>query len=272
MPEQDAAQPEFPEAPVLTAPRNEQVVDGTSVAFAWEPVQGASEYYVEVAPDPSFDQLLIDRSVGTATSLQAPDPFPTDGQTFYWRVMAKNEKGWSHGDRVESFVSATAEFAKEQGAPAERPGGREDDSMGPAAELFYASGVEAQAEVTGEGGLFEEERDMGVAHEGVESGQILAIAITVFIAVVIAALVVFFWSGNVARETRQATVGESGYPELRETEVEAARLLSQYDLASEEEGTYRIPIDRAMRLLINEQRAATPRSSEEAPALPDSLP
>lgn len=266
MPEQDAAQAEFPSAPVLTAPRDERIVDGGNVAFAWEPVEGATEYYIEVAPDPSFESLLIDRNVGNATSLEPAERFPTDGRTFYWRVMAKNEKGWSHGDRVESFVSATPEFAKEHA----RPDRREEDSLGPAAELFYASGVEAQAEVMGDEARLEEERQMGVAHEGVEAGQILAIAVTTLIAVIIATLVVFFWSGSVAREARMAAVGQSGYPELRETEVEASRLLNQYDIVSEEEGTYRIPIDRAMSLLINERAAQ--RGDGEGPALPDSLP
>ena len=264
--EQDGAVSEFPEAPALVSPKSEMVVDARDVTFAWEPVEGAEEYHLEVAADSSFESPVVDERVGTATELTPDVDFAEDGRTYYWRVLARDARGWSHGDRVESFVSSTAEFAREQAAQSsKRPGGREEDSMGPAAELFYASGVEATAEVTGSDALLEEERRMGVAHEGVEAGQIIAIAATVLVAVIIATFIVFFWSGSVSEQARQRVVGLSGYPELRRTDLNAQQLLDQYGVTDREQDLYRIPIERSMRLMIDEAEAQR-SSATAAPA------
>ena len=271
--EQDGAIPEAPEAPALVSPRREMVVDAQDVTFVWEPVDEAEEYHLEVAADPSFESPVVDERLEAVTEWTPDVDFAEDGRTYYWRVLARDARGWSHGDRVESFVSSTAAFARERAAqhPEGRPDSREEDSLGPYPDLIKSAMTEAAAEVTGDEALLEEERRMGVAHEGVEAGQIIAIAATVLIAVIIAIFVVFFWSGSVSEQTRQRVVGLSGYPELRRTDLNAQQLLEQYGVTDREQGLYRIPIERSMRLMIDEAQAqrsgaATPTGTPEPEA------
>ncbi len=259
--EKDYASPDFPEAPVLVAPRSEAVVNGRDVTFEWEPVEGASAYFIEVATDTTFDDPVVEQNTGDKTALALTDAFGTEGQTYYWRVLAKDERGWSHGDRVESFVAATADKAEEAEYASARP---DDDAegSGPYAALVGSALREAAAEATGSDELLEEEREAGVAHEGVEAGQILGIAAAILLAVILIVFTLFFWVDNVSQSQSRAVVGLSGYPELRETEVEAARLLDQYEVVSEEERTYRIPIQEAMDLIVNEQYEAPASGAE----------
>ena len=255
-----------PPAPVLVSPREEHTVSGEDVTFEWEPVEGALEYRLQVAADTEFEDVLLDRSVGTETSLAAKEDFPEDQHTFFWRVLVRNEVGWGGADRIESFLSVTPEQAA---ALLDRPDDAED--LGPGAELFKAAGVEAAAEATGDESeeLKQEELAYGVESEGVEAGQILGFVAVVIVAVILIVITIFFWTDTTAQRVQEVVITTAGYPELQETEVEAAQLLTQYEVVSEEEGVYRIPIDRAIDLVADEEYRQPRRSysSELAPML-----
>ena len=257
----------LPPAPVLVSPKEEHTVSGEDVSFDWEPVEGALEYRLQVAADTEFEDLLIDESAGTETSATVAEDFPEDRHTFYWRVLVRNEAGWGGADRIESFLSVTPEQAD---SLLDRPDDEED--LGPGAELFTAAGVEAAAEATGDEDLEAEERTYGVVEdEGVEAGQILGFVGAVVVAIILLVVTLFFWMGTTTQRVEEVVVTRSGYPELRETEVAAAQQLSQYEILSEEEGVYRIPIDRAIDLVAEDayrQRGRT-YSSELAPLLID---
>lgn len=235
-----------PEAPVLAEPKEEALVDGADVTLRWEPVAGAERYLVEVAEDAPFHEVVVQQE--TEGSSLALDPLPTDGDLYYWRVLTGRGGEWSHGDRIESFVSTTPEQVRagEDEAPDRSEG------YGPAAELFSSAGNEAVAEATGDEGRFARERERGVAHEGVEAGQIMGFAGVVIVALVIIVCVLFFWITSVAQTTQEAQTDAAFYPELRETETRAAQQLRQYELVSERDSTYRIPIDEAMRIVADE--------------------
>jgi len=237
-----------PEAPVLIEPKEEALVDGTDVTLRWEPIAGAEDYLVEVAADAPFHEVVVQEET-TDTSLTL-DPLPTDGDLYYWRVVTKRGDEWSHGDRIESFVSVTAEQVRDADGDGEAPDRRE--SYGPAVALFSSAGAEAAAEATGDEERLAREREMGVAHEGVEAGQIIGFAGVVVAAIVLIVCVLFFWITSVAQTTREATVDTSVYPELRETETRAAQQLDQYELVSERDSTYRVPIGEAMRIVADE--------------------
>ena len=248
-----------PEAPVLTSPQEEALVVGGDVTLRWEPVEGAEAYLVEVAEDAPFHEVVVQKEVeGTSLALEA---LPTDGALYYWRVLAKRGGAWSHGDRIESFVSTTPEQvdAGEEEAPDRSEG------YGPAAELVSAAGTEAAAEATGSEERFAREREMGVAHEGVEAGQIMGFAGAVIVALVIIVCVLFFWITSVAETTREVVTEGALYPELEETETRAAEQLHQYELVSERDSAYRIPIGEAMRIVADEayQESAGRRYSGE---------
>lgn len=266
MAERDDANSEFPGAPELVAPRNSEIISGESVRFEWEPVEDAFEYQIEVASDSSFETVVFEENVGDRTEVEAPDALPADGQTYYWRVLARDDTGWSSGDRVESFVSGTPEDVEEV---TRHPEGRErpEEDLGPPSELVKSAGVEAAAEATGDEELFAKEREMGVAHEGVEAGQIIGIAAAIGVAfLIIIPLLLFIWFGNVTQETRRQAAAGAQNPELQRIETEATRLMNQYEIVDEEEGIYRIPVDRAMQQMVEQEREESGR--EYSPELP----
>jgi hypothetical protein len=238
-----------PEAPVVVEPKEEALVDGTDVTLRWEAMPGADDYLVEVAEDAAFHEVVVQEQV-EGTALQLPE-LPTDGKLYYWRVITERGADWSHGDRIESFVSVTADQLRTADGDGSAPDREED--YGPAAELFSAAGTEAAAEAAGGEKRFAEERRMGVAHEGVEAGQIMGFAGVVIVAVVLIVCVLLFWVTSVADATQEARTDASTYPELQETETRAAQQLSQYQLVSERDSSYRIPIDEAMRLVADEE-------------------
>ena len=75
------------QAPVLTSPANGaqdvEIVSGT--AFAWNPVEGAGSYLLEISKNQDFSDVVVNTTVGdptfTATSLEKEN-------TYYWRVTA----------------------------------------------------------------------------------------------------------------------------------------------------------------------------------------
>lgn len=245
------------EAPILVAPKEEALVDGEALTFQWKPLDGAEAYALEVAADANFDEVVFEKGpMGTEeTSFTLPEPLPTDGDLYYWRVRARHGEEWSPGDRVESFISVTAERAEAADEAPDR-----SEGYGPAAGLVGAAGVEAAAEATGSKPLVDREQEieheMGVAREGVEAGQIIGLISVVAVAILVITVVVIYWVTTVSQGERRQVVGMTGYPELQATETEAAQQLQQYELLSEQDGTYRIPIDEAMRLVATEEYTA----------------
>ena len=261
----DASPPEILPAPVLLSPREEHAVSGEDVVFEWEPVEGAQEYRLQVASDTEFENIILEQSTGTEASLETNEEFPEDQHTFYWRVLVRGEAGWSGADRIESFLAVTPEQAD---ALLDRP--EDTENLGPGAELFKAAGVEAAAEAGADDELKEEELTYGVEGEGVEAGQILGFVGVVVVALILIIVVVFLWTGFTEQRVEEIVVSNSEYPELRETEIMAAEQLSQYDVLSEEEGVYRIPIERSISLIANQpRRPMGSYSSELAPLLLD---
>jgi hypothetical protein len=101
-----------PHDPHPIGPRHEAVVDGARVTFSWAPAADAEAYALEVAEDPEFHHVLLAREVpADMTTFTVDEPLPTDDRTLFWRVSAGNGKGWSEGERIESFISGTADQA-----------------------------------------------------------------------------------------------------------------------------------------------------------------
>ena len=250
-----------PPSPALVSPREAAVVDGSEVTFEWRPVESADEYRLQVAPDTTFETLVVDEAVDEAAKMTVADVFPTDEQTFFWRVLAGNEAGWSHGERVESFVSATAEEAEKAVAVPD-----EEEDLGPVTELVRSVSSTVSTKMTEAPDRFEQEKQQGVAYEGVPSGQILAISMTMIMAIGAVVVILFMWTSTVSQGIRGASIDGSEYPDLRETNAQAAQKLSQYEVIDAEQGVYRIPIDQAMDIMANQAYQEGERTySLEAP-------
>lgn len=238
-----------PDGPTLLQPRREAVVHGERVHFQWKPVEGAGEYVLQVASDQSFDEIVYEQNTGRETAATVEHVFETDERTYFWRVEAHNEAGWSHGENIESFLSGTAEDAETHAVSPE-----EEEEYGPVGAISKAAAVEVAADVTGDEELFEREQEMGVAHEGVEAKQILALILVVILGIIGLIVTLVIAVGNVTQQQQMDVIGISGYPERVESESEAAALLQQYEVVDEEAGVYRIPVERAKELMVNEER------------------
>lgn len=250
-----------PPSPALVSPREAAVVDGHAVTFEWRPVEQADRYRLQVAPDTTFETLVVDEDVDAASSLTVADVFPTDERTFFWRVLAGNDAGWSHGERVESFVSATADAAEHAVAVPD-----EEEDLGPVTELVRSVSDTVSTKMMPPPDRFEREKAQGVAYEGVPAGQILAISMTILMAVGAAVVILFMWTSTMSQNIRDTSLDESQYTDLREVNAQAAQKLSQYDVVDAEQGIYRIPIEQAMDLMANQAYQEGDRTySPEAP-------
>jgi hypothetical protein len=258
-----------PTTPVPVAPREARIVDGREVTFEWRPVDRATAYRLEVARDAAFSDVVFDEEVSTdTTTLTVADFFPIDEQTYFWRVLAKGKDKWSRGERIESFVSATAEEAAQHIHSPDQ-----DEGYGPVTELVRSASRMVSDQLSTRSDRFEKEREIGVAYEGVPTGQILAVAISILFAVGIIVIILFQWTNITEAAIRQASIGQSPNADLRETQLQATQKLTGYEVIDEEAGVYRIPIDRAMELMINEEYQQGGRAySSEAPFISDFAP
>lgn len=240
MRQQEDVAAQAPEAPTLVAPRQGEDVPAEAVTFDWLAVDGATAYWLEISTDGAFNDVVFSTDAGEATTHTVEDLDPEE-ETYYWRVRARRDRTWGPYSQAEPF-GATPEPVDTVAIEVERPEQQED--LGPAAELFKASGKEAAAEASGH----REE----VEAEGVEAGQILGFVVATAVTLVLLVVTLFILTGRMAEGTREALTTEAEYPDLRETELEAARQLGQYEVLDAEEGVYRIPIDRAINLMVDE--------------------
>jgi hypothetical protein len=238
--------PQPPASPPLVAPRDAAVVDGEEVTFVWDAVDRADAYRLQVAQTARFDDLVLDEEVDDQTAVTVGNLFPTDGSTFFWRVRASRNGSWSAPDDVESFVAGTAAEAVEDRD-------KLDTGEGPITDLARAERPEVTRKVFDVEDQFEEEKERGVAYEGVAAGQIVAIAASILVVILVAIVTLFGWFGQVSQQMQSTAVDQQDYEQLRQTEVEAAQELEQYGVVDGEAGVYQVPIDRAMEIIATEE-------------------
>ena len=238
-----------PSPPALVGPLDAGTVDGQEVTFAWHSSREADRYRLQVARTARFDDLLLDENVGDETAVTVGNQFPTDGQTFFWRVVAGSYAGWGEPSDVESFVAGTEEESEQRLL--------EETDEGPVTGLARAAKREVTRRVFNFEDQFEEEKERGVAYEGIAANQIMAIAVSILVVILVAVVVLFGWYGQVAQETQAEANSAQNYEMLQQAEMEAQQALTQYKVVDEEEGVYQIPIDRAMDVIATEEYKRT---------------
>jgi len=252
--------PPSPPAPV--GPLDATLVDGQEVTFAWAPSNEADRYRLQVAETARFEELLLDEEVGNETAVTVGNQFPTDGETFFWRVVAGSYAGWGEPSEVESFIAGTEEESEQDLL--------QTDQAGPVTGLARAAKREVTRRVFEFEDRFEEEKERGVAYEGVAANQIMAIAASILAVILVAVVVLFGWYGQVTQETRAQTDSAQNYEMLQQAEAEAQEELglgeTKYKVVDKEEGVYRIPIDRAMDVIAQEEYQRSQLSPESGAA------
>jgi len=244
-------------SPTLTAPREADVVNGADVRFSWKPVEAAESYILQVAESARFDTIVLEENVGDHTSVGVADFFPTDEQTYFWRVLSVAGDTISKSGRVESFVAADDDAAEAYGGLPEQ-----EEEMGPAFELVRSSKQEMPTQAVAPEAQLEREKEVGVAEEGIAAGQIAGIAVSIMVVIAVAVVVLFAWTDVERQQARSAAVS-SQEPVAEQTNAEGRRQLSQYEVMDEESGTYRIPIERAIDLVVEDYNAEEAGQGEE---------
>lgn len=90
---------ESPALPALISPVNGAAVTTATPTFNWQTAAGASAYYIEVATDELFQNLLVSQQVGGTTYTPGGGLIQNIG-LYYWRVTALNGCG---GSTVAAF-------------------------------------------------------------------------------------------------------------------------------------------------------------------------
>ncbi len=88
--------PTPPAAPNIISP-------GTSITFKWNSSIGATKYYLQVNTNSTFTGTSIfDAEVGNVSIYEVTGL--TLGVTYYWRVKAGNDAGWSSWSTIRNVV------------------------------------------------------------------------------------------------------------------------------------------------------------------------
>jgi len=92
-----------PSSPILDQPEEGASVETTAINFSWQAVSGANSYQLDVSRSSDFalGSMIYSADLGNVTSKSVSVEF-TQG-TYYWRVRAYNQTGWSNWSGVRSF-------------------------------------------------------------------------------------------------------------------------------------------------------------------------
>ena len=91
------------QVPTLIEPIDDAIVSGTQFTVRWQPLESGQWCQIQIARDSLFTDLLADQDnlYGTEWTYE---PLPQDGNTYYWRIRAKqmqNQEGEVEGERLE---------------------------------------------------------------------------------------------------------------------------------------------------------------------------
>ncbi len=94
---------------------------------------------------------------------------------------------------------------------------------------------------------------VGVEKESVDISLLFGIIVGTVVIVVALIIIAFTITEVKSRQFESDNIEATDYPELREVRAAAASQLTQYDVVDAENNSFRIPIDRAIDLMANEQ-------------------
>ena len=116
------------EVPTIIEPIDNAIVSRAQSTFRWQPLESGQWCQIQIARDYLFTDLLADQDnlYGTEWTYE---PLPQDGNTYYWRIRAKqmqDQEGEVEGEPSEGEGEpqiegepAEGEFIEAEGEPAE---------------------------------------------------------------------------------------------------------------------------------------------------------
>lgn len=249
-------------APQLLTPENgARLAADAEVILSWESVEQATEYHVQLSTSPDFPEptpkellepgvdpelheIVLDTTVKEATALDVTGALPTKGIEYYWRVRARTPEAWGPFSEVWSF------FIEEEPVPGPLPG--EQEELGPVAELVKTATEEAKEALHSEAHTQEE-----VEPDHFAATEIISIVLVTLVVLVMLSIAVYQVLLIENKSALIALTEEVENPRLEKLEMEAKEKLSTYGVVDASKGIYRVPIDRAMELIVQEYQQNT---------------
>lgn len=98
------------------------------------------------------------------------------------------------------------------------------------------------------------QEEMAAQDDHIQKGT-FRIIVSILIILVATVQLTVEWAKVSGHEAQMANGEWAGPPAVRLARAEAVRVLSQYEVVDEDAGTYRIPIERAMKLEVEESKS-----------------
>lgn len=100
-----------PAVPALSQPANDSTTSELIVKFEWSPSPGATSYGLQVATDPAFTKLAVDKAeiANISCELTSGLAWKTG---YYWRVNASNASGTSPWSECWKFNTPVFQLGK----------------------------------------------------------------------------------------------------------------------------------------------------------------
>ncbi len=96
-----------PNMPILSSPFNGSENQPLTLNMAWNPVEGALKYWMQVSPSSEFTTFQYTDSSITTNSKQIGGL--TGNSTYYWRVRAQDHSGWGPWSEPWNFTTERAD-------------------------------------------------------------------------------------------------------------------------------------------------------------------
>lgn len=111
-----------------------------------------------------------------------------------------------------------------------------------------------------------QEYGMAVEPEGVPVHKIFTAGFVIFGTIAIAVVALFqIYNRGVQTTTFDAAEAYVAYPEIQDANTAGMRKITQFEVVDDAGGVYRIPVDRAMQMVVDERRAAGVPPTSEMP-------